>query len=137
MLRPLPTDPAAWRRLRLFIFDLDGTLIDSKRDLINSVNATCKEFGFPSLLEKQIAGFIGQGAPVLIRKALDHTQDDELVQKAVEFFRAYYGEHMLDTTVTYPGVRAALTALAAGHRVLTVLTNKPERFSRHILTGLG
>ncbi|MBI4467240.1 MAG: HAD hydrolase-like protein [Acidobacteria bacterium] len=130
-------DPQLWPRLRLFIFDLDGTLIDSKLDLALSVNATRGEFALPPLPHEQIFGYIGQGAPMLIRRSLDHTADDELVERALAFFLAYYREHMLDNTVAYPGVQEGLEQLVGGSRILTVLTNKPERFSRAILAGLG
>ncbi|MGH7754414.1 MAG: HAD hydrolase-like protein, partial [Gemmatimonadales bacterium] len=136
MTGPAP-DPQLWRRLRVFIFDLDGTLIDSKLDLALAVNATRRECGLDPLPHEQIFGYIGQGAPMLIRRALGHTEDDALVEQALAFFLAYYREHMLDNTVAYPGVREGLAQLAAGGRILTVLTNKPVRFSREILAGLG
>ncbi|HKZ52323.1 MAG TPA: HAD-IA family hydrolase [Candidatus Acidoferrales bacterium] len=129
--------PEFWRQVRVFIFDLDGTLIDSKLDLALSVNATLEHFGFQPLPHEEIFGYIGQGAPMLVRRALGHTTDDALVQKGLEFFLGYYREHMLDNTVAYPGVREGLAELAAAGRILTVLTNKPERFSRRILEGLG
>lgn len=125
-----------WQRLRVLIFDLDGTLIDSKLDLALAVNATLTEFGFPELPQEEIFSYIGQGAPMLVRRALGHTDDDALVEKALPFFLRYYREHMLDNTVAYPGVRAGLEQLARDGRILTVLTNKPERISREILAGL-
>jgi len=134
-----PPDPRhnSWRGLRVFIFDLDGTLIDSKLDLALAVNATREKFGLGSLAHEIIFDYIGDGAPMLVRRALDHTEDDALVAEALPFFLTYYREHMLDNTVLYPGVREALDQLATGGRVLTVLTNKPERFSKLILEGLG
>jgi phosphoglycolate phosphatase len=129
-------DPDELARLRLFIFDLDGTLIDSKLDLALSVNATRAAFKLGPLPHEQIYGYIGDGAPMLIRRALDHTEDDALVEQALGFFLRYYHEHMLDNTVAYPGVREGLERLAGGGRVLAVLTNKPVRFSREILAGL-
>lgn len=128
--------PEFWQRLRVLIFDLDGTLIDSKLDLALAVNATLTEFGFPELPQEEIFSYIGQGAPMLVRRALGHTDDDALVEKALPFFLRYYREHMLDNTVAYPGVRAGLEQLARDGRILTVLTNKPERISREILAGL-
>jgi phosphoglycolate phosphatase len=93
--------PDFWENLRVVIFDLDGTLIDSKLDLANSVNATLVHFGYDPLPHQEIFGYIGQGAPMLVRRALGHTQDDSLVEKALPFFLGYYREHMLDTTVAY------------------------------------
>lgn len=136
-MSPSGLDPQFWQRLRVFVFDLDGTLIDSRLDLANSVNATLRQFGFESRPDEEILSYIGQGAPMLIRRALGHTEDDCLVQQALAFFLSYYREHMLDHTVTYPGVREGLAELAANGRLLTVLTNKPEGFSRAILAGLG
>lgn len=130
------TPPQLWRHLRVFIFDLDGTLIDSKLDLALSVNATRARFGFNPLPHEQVFGYIGDGAPMLVRRALDHTEDDALVEQALDFFLGYYREHMLDNTVAYPGVREGLAHLAEADRLLTVLTNKPVRFSREILEGL-
>ena len=126
-----------WRGVRVFIFDLDGTLIDSKLDLALAVNATREKFGLGPLEHEQIYGYIGDGAPMLVRRALDHTEDDALVAEALKSFLGYYREHMLDNTVLYPGVREALEQLASDGRVLTVLTNKPEQFSKLILEGLG
>jgi len=129
--------PEFWRRVQVFIFDLDGTLIDSKLDLALAVNATREKFGRGPLGHEQIFGYIGDGAPMLVRRALDHTEDDALVAEALKYFLGYYREHMLDNTVLYPGVREGIEQLGADGRVLTVLTNKPERFSKLILEGLG
>lgn len=121
----------------MIIFDLDGTLIDSKLDLALAVNATRARFGLSPLPEERIFSYVGEGAPLLVRRALDHSEDDAQVQLALEFFLRYYREHMLDNTVAYPGVPEALAEFAAAGLALTVLTNKPERFSREILRGLG
>ncbi|MFQ5723056.1 MAG: HAD family hydrolase [Terriglobia bacterium] len=135
MTRP-PLDPRFWQRLRLLIFDLDGTLIDSRLDLANSVNATLQEFGFQARPPEEIFRYVGRGASMLIRRSLGHPEDDHLVQRALAFFLRYYGEHMLDHTATYPGVREGLAELAGNGRLLTVLTNKPEGFTRALLAGL-
>ncbi|MCH7767061.1 MAG: HAD-IA family hydrolase [Acidobacteria bacterium] len=133
-MTPPALDP---RRLRVFIFDLDGTLIDSKLDLAHSVNATREHFGLGTLPHDTIFSFIGDGARTLIQRALAEGASEEQIEPGLAFFLQYYREHMLDNTVTYPGVREALERLAGEHRVLTVLTNKPVRFSRAILDGLG
>lgn len=132
-----PPPAAYWCGLRVLIFDLDGTLINSKLDLANAVNATRAHFGLEPLPDELIFSYVGEGAPLLIRRALGHTEDDALVEQGVAFFLHYYREHMLDNTVPYPGVREALAELTAASRVLAVLTNKPERFSRLILEGLS
>src|SRR3989304_5917163 len=130
-------DPNELARLRLFIFDLDGTLIDSKLALARAGNPPRAPFRRGPLPHEQIFGYSGDGAPLLIRRALDHSADDALVEQALGFFLRYYREHMLDNTVAYPGVREGLAALDADGRVLTILTNKPVRISREILAGLG
>jgi phosphoglycolate phosphatase len=120
----------------LLVFDLDGTLIDSKLDLALAVNATRADAGMGPLAHEIVYYYVGNGAPVLIRKALGPEASDERVEKGVQFLLDYYREHMLDNTVLYPGVAAVLNQLA-GKKKLAVLTNKPERFSRMILEGLG
>ncbi|MFQ5818169.1 MAG: HAD family hydrolase [Terriglobia bacterium] len=129
--------PEALHDLRLFIFDLDGTLIDSKLDLALAVNATRDHLRLPPLPHEQIYGYVGHGAAMLIRRSLGAEYDAAAVEAALRFFLDYYRAHMLDNTVAYPGVRAALAELAANARILTVLTNKPARFSTEILQGLG
>lgn len=127
---------SAWRQVRVLIFDLDGTLIDSKLDLALSVNSTRAAFGLAPLAHEQIFSYIGDGAPMLIRRALDHSEDDAMVEEALAFFLRTYREHMLDNTVPYPDVREGLQQLRARGQILTVLTNKPVRFSQEILRGL-
>ena len=121
----------------LFIFDLDGTLIDSKLDLAHAVNATRVNLDLPPLEHELIFSYVGNGAPVLIRRVLGPEASEELVNQALEYFLAYYREHMLDYTVLYPGVRETLEKLDNGERRLAVLTNKPVRISAAILDGLN
>jgi phosphoglycolate phosphatase len=123
--------------LDLFIFDLDGTLIDSKLDLAHAVNATRAHLDLPPLEHELIFSYVGNGAPVLIRRVLGPEASEELVNQALEYFLAYYREHMLDYTVLYPGVRETLEKLDNGERRLAVLTNKPVRISAAILDGLN
>jgi phosphoglycolate phosphatase len=121
----------------LLIFDLNGTLIDSKLDLAHAVNATRAMMGFTPLDHEIVYSYVGNGAPVLIRRAIGPDASEEQLQRALEFFLAYYREHMLDFTVLYPGVRETLDALHARGTKMAVLTNKPVRFSQAILDGLG
>jgi phosphoglycolate phosphatase len=134
------------RSIQLVIFDLDGTLIDSRLDLVHSVNAALRHIGRPELPDDVIASYVGDGAPVLIQRALGGEQVDEaLVRKGLEFFLKYYREHKLDHTTVYPGVAAALAAIQnlAGHcsngspRKLAVLSNKPVIPSKAIIEALG
>jgi phosphoglycolate phosphatase len=119
----------------LLVFDLDGTLIDSKLDLALAVNAARADAGLEPIAHERIYSYVGNGAPVLIRKSLGAEASDEQVEKSLQFFLTYYREHMLDNTRLYPGVAEALEEWA-GDKKLAVLTNKPERFSRMILDGL-
>lgn len=121
--------------VRALIFDLDGTLIDSKLDLVLAVNAAMTYMGRPELDHETIAAYVGNGAPVLMRRALGTNANDEECQRALDFFLRYYREHMLDNTVAYPGVREGLAAMNG--RAMAVLTNKPVRISKIILDGLG
>src|SRR6476620_1198799 len=120
----------------LFIFDLDGTLIDSKLDLVHAVNATRVHMGETPLADELIFSYVGNGAPVLIRRAFPGATQEQLAI-ALQYFLDYYRDHMLDYTVLYPGVRETLEKLDNGKRRLAVLTNKPVRISGAILDGLG
>jgi phosphoglycolate phosphatase len=135
--KPIPRDA-----IRLVIFDLDGTLVDSRRDLANSVNAMLQRFGRPELPLEVIASYVGDGAPMLVRRALGDPDDEQFLKQALEFFLAYYREHKLDTTVVYPGVADALRTLrvganGGGERRMAVLSNKPVNPSRAIVDALG
>jgi phosphoglycolate phosphatase len=123
--------------MNLVIFDLDGTLIDSSIDLANSVNATRAHLGLPPIENEVVYSYVGNGAPVLIRKALGPEYSEKAVEDALQFFLGYYREHMLDNTVLYPGVREALDRFRAAGIPMAVLTNKPVRFSEAIVDGLG
>ncbi len=120
----------------LVIFDLDGTLIDSKRDLVNSVNATRAFAGMETLADDVVASYVGNGAPVLIRRAFPEASDEEHA-RLLRYFLEYYRDHMLDATTLYPGVREALDQLHANDIAMAVLTNKPVRFSVGLLEGLA
>jgi len=123
--------------MELVIFDLDGTLIDSSRDLANSVNATRAHLHLPPLENETVYSYVGNGAPVLIRRALGPDYTDDEVQDALLYFLGYYRDHMLDHTVLYPGVREILDRLREAAVRMAVLTNKPVRFSQAIIDGLG
>jgi phosphoglycolate phosphatase len=141
--------------IQLVIFDLDGTLIDSRLDLVHSVNAALRHIRRPELPDDVIASYVGDGAPVLIQRALGGEVDEALVRKGLEFFLSYYREHKLDHTTVYPGIAEALAAIKnsnngtsrATHlpgtqhlgtqRKLAVLSNKPVVPSRAIVEALG
>jgi phosphoglycolate phosphatase len=121
----------------LLIFDLDGTLIDSRLDLANAVNATRAHMGMEPLANERVYSYVGNGAPVLIRRALGEQATEGEIQEALEFFLEYYRDHDLDFTTLYPGVRETLDRLRAAGKRLAVLTNKPVRMSCAIVQGLG
>jgi phosphoglycolate phosphatase len=123
--------------MTLLIFDLDGTLIDSKLDLVHSVNAARGLMDLPPISEALISSYVGNGAPMLMRRSLGPDASDADVARGLEFFLKYYRAHMLDNTHLYPGVRDALDRLRDSHAKMAILTNKPVRISRAILEGLG
>lgn len=123
--------------MHLLIFDLDGTLVDSKQDLIDSVNAARGYMSLGPLPGATVARYVGRGAQALIRSALGDQAPQSDVDKAHDFFIRYYGEHMLDKTVLYDGVREALDTLREQGHTLAVLTNKPVRFSERMMERLG
>lgn len=134
---------------RLLVFDLDGTLIDSSRDLCNSVNAALAHVGKPELPNELISSYIGDGAAMLVRRALGDPNDldsrdpadssDDLFHRAFAYFLEFYREHKLDYTLPYPGVISSLTAIRIlhPHLPMAVLTNKPVIPSRAICEALG
>ena len=126
---------AKFSEVRALIFDLDGTLIDSKLDLIHSVNAMLREMRRPELATETISGYIGHGAPQLAARAMGGTATEEELKHALQFFLGYYEDHKMDNTCAYPGVGETLERL--GHLPMAVLTNKPARISVRILKALG
>ncbi len=121
----------------LLIFDLDGTLIDSRLDLANAVNATRVHMGMTPLSNERVYSYVGNGAPVLIRRALGEQASEAAVEEGLEFFLQYYAQHELDHTTLYPGVKDSLERLGSSGVRMAVLTNKPVRMSRAIVKGLG
>ncbi len=121
----------------LLVFDLDGTLVDSTRDLATATNAALRRVapGQPALPVETVLGFVGNGARVLIEKTLQHAGVDRPADDVLPVFLECYDRCLLDTTRPYPGIPEALDALA-GHP-LAVLTNKPGPLARKLLGGLG
>lgn len=121
--------------LDLIVFDLDGTLVDSRRDIATSVNELRLGLGRPALPEERIYGYIGNGVRALLARSLEDCLPSNL-DRAVAAYLPIYRRHLLDTTTAYPGVREALAELAP-EAPLGVLTNKPSPESVLLLEGLG
>ena len=134
--RPVPGHTA-----KLLIFDLDGTLIDSRQDLTNSVNAMLRHFRRPELPQEIIASYIGNGAPMLVRRSLGDPDDENYVQDALLYFMGWYREHKLDHTYVYEGITESLEAIQQSRNgrpvKMAVLSNKPVGPSRAIVEALG
>lgn len=124
------------RRYDHVAFDLDGTLVDSRADLAAATNHVLASFGLPLIAPETVHRFVGEGARRLVERALGPAHAAR-VDEGVARFLAYYADHLLDATTLYPGVVAALDALARAGVVLTVLSNKPAGMSRVVLEGLG
>ena len=129
-------------QIKLVLWDLDGTLVNSELDLAHAINAMLRQFKRSELPVETIGTFIGDGAPMLVRRSLGDPQDEGFVKEALEYFLLYYREHKLDNTYVYDGIIPALHAIGASRngappRKQAVLTNKPVRPSRDIVAGLG
>ena len=122
------------RELDLILFDLDGTLIDSKKDIADSANYTLKFLGLPELHPEKIYSFIGDGVRKLLERTLppDHLRD---IESAWTTFSDHYQANLLRTTVLFPGVTEVLTHFQGKSKI--IVTNKPERFAIPVLEGLG
>lgn len=123
--------------IELLIFDLDGTLVDSRIDIANSINYMRRRLDLEPLPIETIASFIGEGASALVRRALGNRVSEAQVKEALDIFLPHYAQHLLDNTVQYPEVNETLAELARRGKPLAVLTNKPTEMTRRILEGLG
>src|SRR5882724_2636521 len=123
--------------IKLLVFDLDGTLIDSRLDLVHSVNAMLRHFERAELSDDVIASYVGDSAPALVRRALGDSADEALFQPALNYFLGYYRIHKLDHTTVYAGIPEVLTRLTSPgdgvKRKMAVLSNKPVNPSRDIV----
>ena len=123
--------------VRGLVFDLDGTLIDSKMDLIHSVNAMLTEMGRAKLSDEVISSYIGHGAPLLVSRALGGVAKEDELSRGLTYFLDYYEEHKLDNTCLYPETVETLAKLSEQKIAMAVLTNKPVKISVRILEALG
>jgi phosphoglycolate phosphatase len=120
--------------MKLIVFDLDGTLIDSGEDIVRSVNELLETLGRSPLPDARIRSYVGDGVRKLLERSLGEVSPGEL-DRAEALYLSIYRRRLLDTTRPYPGVVPALEALRTG-RELAVLTNKPVAESLVILEGL-
>jgi phosphoglycolate phosphatase len=120
---------------RHVVFDLDGTLVDTKDDLAAAVNATLVALGLPTQDPTMLLGYVGNGARVLLERALG-TEHGARLEAGLDVFMPWYREHLLDHAAVYSGLRGVLDTLAREGAVFSVLTNKPEDMSAKILRGL-
>jgi phosphoglycolate phosphatase len=122
--------------IALIVFDLDGTLVDSHRDIANAANALVEELGAARLPDAAIVEMVGEGAALLVRRALAARQLDPNTPGALDRFLTLYDARLLEHTAPYEGTVDALARLGE-HAALSVLTNKPQRPSERILEELG
>jgi phosphoglycolate phosphatase len=122
--------------VRLLVFDLDGTLVDSSQDLADSVNAMLTDLGAPPLTETEVTRMVGEGAAVLVRRALVRAGVKVDPRDALDRFLAHYDTRLLATTKPYPGMIEVLQAVRDRY-ALAVLTNKPALPTMRLLEGLG
>jgi phosphoglycolate phosphatase len=123
------------RRPDALVFDLDGTLVDSRQDITTAINRMRAGYGLPPLSLEQVVAMVGEGARVLIERAVGRELPAAEIEPALRRYLDYYDEVLLATTRPYPGVPELLAALAAVYPV-ALLSNKGERPSRQILEGL-
>ncbi len=119
---------------QLILYDLDGTLVDTRQDIIRTVEHMLAQMQRPPLPQRMIAGHVGKGLPYLIQQCLG-TEDPKQVEEGLRLYRAYYREHMLDHSRLYPGVRSVLEHFTPRPQV--VMTNKSEWASKILLKELG
>jgi len=120
----------------LVAFDLDGTLIDSSADLASAVNVLLAELGVDRLPDPEIVAMVGEGAAVLVRRALTAAGLDPELPGALDRFLQHYNGHLLDQTRPYAGMVETLEQLSM-RLPLAVLTNKPAHGTERVLEGLG
>ena len=121
---------------RHLVFDLDGTLVDTKDDLAEAVNVTLAHLGLPRQDPPRLWSYVGHGGRVLLERALG-PEHAPRIEEAVAFFMTWYRAHLLDRSTVYPGLVAVIERLAADGALLSVLTNKPADMSAAVITGLG
>lgn len=119
------------------IFDLDGTLIDSKKDIADAVNSTLVEMGLETMPYETLYHYVGNGVRPVIEKSMIDSKQEERLPEAIKHFQDTYIATLLDTTVMFDDVEEVLDHFAAQGKKMTVASNKPFRYVDKILKGLG
>jgi 2-phosphoglycolate phosphatase len=132
---PTVTDVSPGSGILGVVFDLDGTLVDSRGDIVGAVKVALSRHDVAPPDADVIAGFVGDGARLLIARALGVPEHDARVDPVLATYLTYYEEHPVDHTVPMPGALATLDALAGVP--LAVCTNKPRRIADSVLARLG
>ncbi|MCX6992014.1 MAG: HAD-IA family hydrolase [Kiritimatiellaeota bacterium] len=118
---------------QVLIFDLDGTLIDSRQDLATGINLMRRHYGLGPLPVETVAGFVGEGVRNLVSRSLQDVSFAVDLDEAVQVNKEFYRQHIHDATTLYPGVRDGLDQLARAGHALALLTNKPAGACHAIL----
>ena len=119
-------------KYKTILFDLDGTLIDTLDDLHKSVNAIMQQEGYGLRTKEEIKSFVGDGAKMLIKRALPEAADESEIPRCLESFRRHYMKNMMNSTKPYEGIMELLTELKRLGMKIGVVSNKPDEATKEL-----